>query len=205
MRSRVDRASLISEFPELSNGDVILQKEVYAHFGLAFFKFALVEHSLINIVTFHFAGEQLKAGLTRTEEQWVKSIDDGERQAIALTFGNLVKKVTAIEEFVELSNQLSQTKKLRDYFAHHFMREEAALFSSDEGCWFALEKIAEIRNQTLELEESLKPKFSVMCARYRIRQPSEDQLNAMTQDYLAERNLSIAEGSAKMGWEDEKI
>lgn len=53
------KAELVAEFPELGGESVLLAKEIYAHFGLLFFGFSLVKHSLINALTFHHVGKQL--------------------------------------------------------------------------------------------------------------------------------------------------
>ena len=62
MITDLQKGELVAEFSELGDEDATLQKEVYAHFGLLFFKFSLVEHSLINIVTFHHVGNEQSQG-----------------------------------------------------------------------------------------------------------------------------------------------
>lgn len=85
------RQLLIEEFPELLSNDVILQKEIYAHCGLLFFGFALVEHSLINISTFSYVASRLKKQKIKNSDDWEKSWDIGYEKSCNLTFGNLVK------------------------------------------------------------------------------------------------------------------
>ena len=56
------KARLVSDFPELEDEGMIPQREVFAHFGLLFHGFALLEHELINIVTFARQGQDYRAG-----------------------------------------------------------------------------------------------------------------------------------------------
>ncbi|MET2829003.1 hypothetical protein [Mesorhizobium shangrilense] len=201
MRSEDAKAKLLVEFPELGNPEIIFQKEVFAHFGLAFLKFGLVEHSLINVLTFWSVGEGVRTGKIRSRLTWESAFDSGYEQAVALTFGNLTKKVCSIAEFSDLRSSFADAKRLRDYFAHHFMRDEAAYFESEEGCWLLLTKIAEVRHQVLRLEDALKPRFEAMRERLKLPRQDESQLNELLAAYYREAREDIAAGSAKVGWE----
>jgi hypothetical protein len=197
---RSDREMLVAEFPELGGTDVVMQKEVFAHFGLAFMKFGLVEHSMVNILTFQRVGENLQARTIRSRGDWERAFDDGYANAIALTFGNQVKRILTIEEFTDIEPDFAEAKRLRDYFAHHFMREEAGFFGDDEGCWLLLSKIAEVRHAILRLEEALKPRFDSMRSRYQLPRPSEEQLDRLLERYRAEHTAALKDGSANVGW-----
>ena len=89
MISDAHKQELVAEFSELSEDDITLPKEVYAHFGLLFFKFSLVEHSLINALTFHHLGQELAAKRIKTKEQWEDAHDQGYDGAKKKTFGLL--------------------------------------------------------------------------------------------------------------------
>src|SRR4051812_37817112 len=121
MRCKVSKESLITEFPELVDPNIVLQKEVFAHFGLALMKFGLVEHSLINILVFWGVGEGIRKRTIRTRSDWESAFDHSYDKAAAQTLGNLVKKVALIDEFHSLGPELAEVKRLRDYFAHRFM------------------------------------------------------------------------------------
>jgi len=199
MRSEA-RQSLITEFPELRE-EVVLPKEVYAHFGLAFFKFALVEHSLINIFVFATVGEKLIKKQIKSKDAWQQAFDEAYAKAASLTFGNLARSAIGLPEFAEISSKINEIKSLRDYFAHHFMREEAAYFESEEGCWFLLEKIAEVRLKTIAAEEELKAGFYVLCNRFGFPQPSEAQIASHVAEYIQEFAQALAKGDPKVGWD----
>ncbi|MCJ8052468.1 hypothetical protein GB928_000150 [Shinella curvata] len=200
MRSDI-RAALLDEFPELAAKNVILPKEVYAHFGLAFFKFALIEHSLINIIVFSTVGQKFAAGEVRKKSEWEQAFDAAEAKAVACTFGNLVRYAIEIQEFSSLADKLKEAKTLRDYFAHHFMREEAGFFSSEDGCWLLLEKIREVRRKAMSLEEDLKPRFEQMCLRFEIPLPTEGDISKVIERYLKEQEDALSDDNPNVGWE----
>jgi len=204
MRSEA-RKKLVGDFPELLADDVVLQKEVYAHFGLTFFKFALVEHSLINAYVFSYVGEQIAKGRIRSQDDWQNAFDKSYAEATKKTFGNLAKQVLAIAEFADLNSELLEVKSLRDYFAHHFMRDESGFLSEDEGCWFLLEKIAEVQTRTLEVESLLKLRFSDMCSRLGIPLPNDEQLDELVDGYKAEYAEKVASGDPKTGWDEHAL
>lgn len=195
------RQALLEEFPELASNEIVLQKEVYAHFGLAFFKFALVEHSLINIAVFSTLGEKLATREIRNRTDWEAAFDAAEAKAVALTFGNLLKMALKVPEFGELNERLRDAKRLRDYFAHHFMREEAGYFGSDEGCWLLLSKIRDVRMDTISLEGELKTRSDAMCKRIGIPRPSENDQATLLEGYRNGFEQALSAGTAKMGWE----
>ncbi|HUS54666.1 MAG TPA: hypothetical protein VMY41_11760 [Thermohalobaculum sp.] len=89
MHSEITKDTLIEEFQELGEEDVILQKEVYAHFGLLFFKLALVEHSLINFYVFNTVYEDYRRGILTNKLQWESPFDaayEGPRQLTSAIF-----------------------------------------------------------------------------------------------------------------------
>lgn len=199
--SMEQRRQLIEEFPELGGTDVILGKELYAHFGLAFMKFGLVEHSLINILTFSSVGKAFQAGKVTSKKEWEQSFDESYKYTQSLTFGNLARAAIAIVEFSSFDVRLQELKQLRDYFAHRFMRDEADLASSDDGCWLLIQKIATVRAKAIQLENDLKSPFMAMCHRLGIQLPSDSEGEAMIGDILEKARQGLEAGTAKVGWE----
>ena len=51
----VSLTDLFEDFPELMEADLTWEKEIYAHFGLLYMGFALLEQSLINAATIKLA------------------------------------------------------------------------------------------------------------------------------------------------------
>lgn len=182
-----------------------MQKEVFAHFGLAFMKMGLVEHSMINVITFQHVGERLRGRKIRTQADWEAAFDSGFAEAKALTFGNQSKLILAIPEFLDLETNFEEAKRLRNYFAHHFMREEAGYFGTDDGCWLLLFRIAEVRQVFLGLEEELQPRFHKMKERYQLPTPKERELDAMMSKYDEEYASALRNGTAKVGWDEDAL
>lgn len=201
MRSEVSKEQLITEFPDLLDAQGSMEKEVYAHFGLAFFKFALVEHSLINIWTFSYVAESWAGKKIKNKSDWEATFDKGYDQAKNQTFGNLLKKAEKIDEFTDLVSDFSYIKNIRNYFTHHFMREESIYFSNEDGCWFLLQKIASVRRSIITFENNLRPRFEKMCSRHKLPLPSEIEIGQLTSELLSDAQNSLKEGSAKAGWE----
>lgn len=201
MRSDPQFAGLIAEFPELNSDNVTLVKELYAHFGLLFYAFALVEHALINFLVFDAVGRGLEEGILRSQQQWEAAFDGAYERAKSQSLGNLIKLVKGIPEIEPKIAELSKMKAERDYFAHHFFREEAAYFTSDEACWLLLAKLREVRLRTDALEQKLNPLLEVMRERYQLPRPPADHLEAIAKDFETRAHIAALEGTVKFGWE----
>ena len=200
MITDLQKGELVAEFSELGDEDATLQKEVYAHFGLLFFKFSLVEHSLINIVTFHHVGNEQSQGKIQCKFQWEKVYDSGYKIAKKMTFGNLVRAVGRLDEFNSLKTKLSEIKECRDYFAHHFFREEIGLCLSDEGCWHLLWEIQQLRIDLIQLDDQLRIPTEQMCKRLAVPILTEEMLWQIDREMRAEVNVSLAAGNPEFGW-----
>lgn len=132
MHSDTRIASLISEFPELNEECTNWNKELYAHFGLLFSGYALLEASLQNCFVFRELQLELLAGEILDQSGWELAHARLEATAFSLTLGNLIKRIKHYPEFGPHVDRLSTLKRQRDYFAHHFFREELASMSIDE-------------------------------------------------------------------------
>ena len=127
------RKVLLCEFPELTAPEVNWNKEVFAHFGLLFMGFGLLEHALINAVMLSSAAQEFAREKSSTGA-WPDLIDKHYERATKLTFGNLSKELTKRPDFSPAKSSLDQAKGLRNYFAHHFMRVDSDLMTQDNGC-----------------------------------------------------------------------
>jgi hypothetical protein len=205
MRYEPSNDQLREEFSDLSSESLILEKEVYAHFGLLFMKFGLVEHSMVNVLTFRGVGDALHARKIRSRDDWERTFDLSYENAKAMTFGSMTKRVLEIAEFKDIESHLKETKRLRDYFAHHFMREESRFFSTEDGCWFLLRKIGAVRHAVIEVEELLQPRFASMCSRLKLPSISDEQLSSMRESYLGETREALVSGKAKPGWDSNAL
>lgn len=194
MISDRQRADLVEEFPELGDEEVTLPKEVFAHFGLLFFKFSLVEHSLIIIMTIFHLGEELAAKRVRTKTDWETAYDVGHDKARSKTFGNLIRAISVIEEFKPLLPRLAEIKKLRDYFAHHFFREEVGMYGNNEACWHTLWAIKSVRDRLVKIDRDLSAPTDALRQRIGVPSPQEEILVQTRRELDEETRARIATG-----------
>lgn len=195
------KATLIEEFPELNSDNLILNKEVLAHFGLLFSAFALIENSMINVVTFNHSFIDALRTTIHSVHDWSCIFDKNEAASKKLTFGQLADRVVIIEEYTQLLNNIKEIKKIRNYFAHHFLREEAAYFSSDESCWFLLEKMNSARHKVKFLEAELDKRFEAMCIRLKYALPDSNIVSRYIAEEFKAAHQAVVAGTAKVGWE----
>ena len=210
MRSdgRPDRASvsdeakeeLVREFPELKDLRANLSKEVYAHFGLVFFSFSLIEHSLINAVTFDGAFKEGRRKKIRTQSEWEHLVDKHFARATKATLGTLIKGLSGIREYDSVVSRLDAANRKRNYLVHHFFREEIAYFSSNEGLWFLLSEIMKVRREVESIEPILGECFARVCARIGLPKPTEDQLRGAMKEMELLGHKRVISGDTKVGW-----
>lgn len=127
-----DLENLFKEFPELLGDDVVVMKELYAHFGLVFSAYANLEAGIQNCYVFWQMREHHLQGSVKSEDDWVNLHERLEEKAFSATFGSLLRMVEGCEELDANRAELFNLKKIRDYFAHHFFREENSKMFHDE-------------------------------------------------------------------------
>lgn len=195
------RASLVKDFPELADSEMSDSKEVYAHFGLLMFQYSLLEHSLINLLMLHRSIGDVKIGKAVDQPSWANSMDEHYEFSRSLTFGNLIRHVVAVPRYKTFEPELLAVKKQRDYFAHHFFRDEIALFGSSEGRWFLLERMTLARQRVEGAEENIKPEFNKRAKRIGLPIATEQIVDeTIAAEFLAvQRRVSLKE--AVVGWE----
>lgn len=152
MISKEDCHLLLNDFPELLSDDVVLKKEVLAHFGLLFSGYALLEAALQNFYIFSQQKMYLFSGDCRSKADWQSRHDCLERKAFAATMGNLINLVSEFEEITSALDELRKLKKSRDYFAHHFFREENDKLFSDESLFRLICGIDNLRRRVKKAE-----------------------------------------------------
>ena len=184
-------------FPELAHDFVYLTKEVYAFFGLLFYNFAIVEHSLINILSIKIARE--KCGDDDSQDL-VELIERAYQSVRRKTFGRLRTEVLEIAEFIKWKEELDAAKKQRDYFVHHFCREEFGFPLTDEARWHILWELHKVRKSLRRLEKALRYSMKEMCTRIGVGMPNIDELNTFSEKRASERNADIISGLFDFGW-----
>ena len=168
---------LFADFPELLQADVTWEREIYAHFGLLYMGFALLEHSLINAATIKLAVTNLKQYSKPNRLDWEKCHDLAFSKSCDQTLGNLINIVLKISEFKDMSEAFERVKKIRDYFSHHFFRREAAHMGERESALALLVDMRSARGFVGAVELDTRPRYSKYIARLGLPVPTEDYVN----------------------------
>ena len=201
MTTSSDRAALIAEFSELADLDELTSKEVYAHYGLLIFHFSLLEHSLINALMFERAIADVKRKIVSGQPSWSDALDRHFEHAKSLTFGNLVNSIVRYRDYSPFEGKLRAAKLSRDYFTHHFFRDEIAYFGSEEGRWLLLERMNSERKRVNLVEKELKPVAAARLKRVGLPQASDDALDSLVAVEYEEALRRVRDRTAVLGWE----
>lgn len=141
------------DFPELQEADVVWEKEVFAHFGLTFFAFSLLEAALQNLYMCWQLGLDLRRGHVSSFGEWQHQAAHYEDEAFKATFGALVRKNRDVVQLDPIRSELELLKRRRDYFAHHFFREENRNMLTDERRQFLILEMARLRRDIESAEK----------------------------------------------------
>lgn len=115
-------------------------KEVYAHFGLAFYMANCLEHGIAIALMYADFLTKAKQQLTETgrekfdRKRYEADFDAFFDNQFAQTMGNLLKRLGNVATLTdETKGQIVEAKKRRDYLSHHFFRDHAANFMTRQG------------------------------------------------------------------------
>ena len=147
---------LITEFPELQDEEIILSKEVLAHFGLLFSAFALLEAGLQNCYIYWHLRSALENKSIRSQTDWNRLSSDLEVTAFGKTFGGLL---TLLQECPEISPRLEELRSLgksRNYFAHHFFRDENDKMFDNQAKLHLISRMNLLRKRVKEAESAIE-------------------------------------------------
>ncbi|WGJ15603.1 hypothetical protein QEV83_04860 [Methylocapsa sp. D3K7] len=107
-------------------------KEVYAHFGLAYYMAGVFESGLANaILQLDYLTQVAKDYRLKERENfdlaaYEAGFDAFLAKQYTLSLGNLVKRAQELAEMgTDLKAQIVEAKACRDFLAHHFFRERA--------------------------------------------------------------------------------
>ena len=124
-------------------------KEVFAHFGLAYYLAGVFESGLaLAILKLDFLTQQrqqaeLRRGAPFDREAFNTRYDAFLEGQQAKTLGNLIRRLRELIDLpTDFGVELDRVKQRRDFIAHHFFRERAEQFQNAEG---RAEMIGELR------------------------------------------------------------
>ncbi|RAO23957.1 hypothetical protein ONO23_06069 [Micromonospora noduli] len=127
-------------------------KTTYAHFGLAFYRAAVLEHELVNILAM--------TRLVSARREAERLLSDPWDDTFKSTMGKLVKQLEPqLQADPDLVADLTKALKLRNHLAHAFWRERAEDFCSDEGRATMIDFLVEARNLFQDVDERLTMTF----------------------------------------------
>lgn len=193
-----DVKALIGEFPELSNEDVLPIKEVYAHFGLLFVAFANLEAGLQNCYVFWKLRGSVLDGKVTSLQDWEVLHTEFEDRAIASTLGSLLNLLRDCEGLSGVMSELKLLKESRDYFAHHFFREENDKMFADEVMLKLMARMHILRCRVKDCETSVD---GVGREMFQSLYPDTD-ISARVEEYTEELMDGILNRPpSRFGWE----
>jgi hypothetical protein len=115
-------------------------KDVYAHFGLAFYEACTFETGLaIALMHVDFCTKKASEIKAKGRATFDRRIFEAQFDAFMAdqhnqTLGNLVKRLQKISVLDEkIRDRISEAKKLRDFLSHHYFRERAVDFMQSKG------------------------------------------------------------------------
>lgn len=193
-----DYAELFEVFPELAESDVIFNKEVLAHFGLLFSVFAELETGIQQCYTCWQLRNELGNGEIKTEQKWVERYDALEAKAIKATFGTLLRLVDGLDKLAPLLGNLRILKERRDYFAHHFFREENDKMHSNEAIVHLLWRMHVLRKEVDALSKLVSTIHGEMLQAF---YPHRDMASVISADSAVLKEEYFKNPPTKVGWE----
>jgi hypothetical protein len=130
-----------------------LTKEVYAHFGLAYYYSECLHRGLC--IIFSLLGFKKNTPITKPR------LEEKLKQAFSLTLGQISEK---IKEFIPkaLEDEMKNAIDKRNYLAHHFWFEKVHLLLSVEGLREADAELIELSNLFESLDHKLTDLFKPM-------------------------------------------
>lgn len=199
MTENSDYADLFAIFPELQAPDVILQKETLAHFGLLFSGYARLEAAVQNCFVFWSMYSSVIEGRVKTQEEWERNADAFEQKAFKATFGTLLKYIKDCPELAPHMENLGKLKSKRDYFAHHFFREENEKLFSDETTLHLISRMDALRREVEVAEVEVQRVSHTLFGRIHRNIDLDEVLPAEMQRL---RQIALEQKNKTVGWED---
>ncbi|MEM0990844.1 MAG: hypothetical protein AAGK00_18405 [Pseudomonadota bacterium] len=198
MITETQKKLLLDEFPELQFEDVDLSKEVLSHFGLLFSGFALLEAAIQNCFVFWKLHSALLAGEINSQDDWVHRHKSLETSAFAATFGTLLKLTADCPDLASNMNALKSLREKRNYFAHHFFREENVKMFSDESRLDLIWGMNAVRLEVKQVEIALKTVSEKLLFRIYPNLDIQKELDSAVETLKAD---ALKNPSPAFGWE----
>jgi hypothetical protein len=140
----------LGSMPEPEDEADAQMRDVYAHFGLAYYMSQVLEHTLVNLITLAqlTRPQTIPAGITTQDDLWSKNF--------AMTLGTMVRQLpTDHYDTSVVASKLSAAVQTRNGLAHRFFRERAEGFLTPQGRAAMVADLEAAREQFSEVEAML--------------------------------------------------
>jgi hypothetical protein len=123
-------------------------KTTFAHFGLAYYQASVLEHEIVNVLAVNRLVRARKDAEQLLSDPWDDKFKD--------VMGKLIKQLGSLMQAdPSLAADLTEALRLRNHLAHHFWRERAEDFCSDEGRSKMITYLIQARNHFQDVEQRL--------------------------------------------------
>jgi hypothetical protein len=164
-------------------------KEVYAHFGLAFYQANCFEHGLAIALMYADFLTRTKEKLDQTgtagfdRPTYEKEFDAFFDNQFSQTLGNLLKRLSASLAIDDaLKEKITMAKQRRDFLSHHFFREHSISFMTRSGRDKMIAELEADRELFLSADEKLQKATQPIRQRLGIK---DEWLQAQTDKIIA--------------------
>lgn len=163
-------------------------KEVYAHFGLAYYDAGVVETGIaIALLYAKFLTkwkDKIKTG-GRTNfdrKSYEADFDAFFKDQHSQTFGNILKGLKSAYHIApELADAIREGKTLRDFLAHHFYRERAVDFAARAGRDRMIAELMAMQEKFRALDRRVQDLTGPVKAKLGIE---EETIGAFAEDFI---------------------
>jgi|GEM_PF-478937 len=146
------------ETNETMKGDTSSEqgKDIFAHFGLAIYQTQLLEHSIVNVLSF-LDPSLSQRKLTKSATEWDDLVDSFFSSKFKLTLGKMINELKAITVIdPNLEDLLSAALLKRNWLIHHYFRDRAEVFLTSSGRNTMLIELKEAQTVFRQADEALE-------------------------------------------------
>lgn len=143
-------------------------KELYAHFGLAYYSSGVLEHGVANALLML---ELLEGrGGANTRNEWENLVDKHYEDSFAKTLGRLTKQLAQHRDrspgLAEVAEELEKCLAERNFLAHHFWRKYAAHWFNETGRMTMIDRLEEAGRLFEKTDQALEAAMEPFAERY---------------------------------------
>ena len=145
-------------------------KELYAHFGLAFYCSSVLEHGVANAI---LALELLNGrGGAKSRAEWESLVDKHFEDSFAKTLGRLIRQFARHHErspaLAGINTDLEKCVAERNFLAHHFWRGYAEHWLTSDGRASMIQRLERARDLFAETDKKLEAAIQPLEVRHGI-------------------------------------